>query len=166
MSHLMEDNGLSGYEIAVIGMAGRFPGARSIHEFWENLENGKESISFFSDKELAEPGGTPGLQESPNYVKAKGILEGVDCFDASFFNYTLPEAEMMDPQFRILHEFSWKALEDAGYDPETYEGYIGFYAGATTNLYWIARMLNRRIYRVLRRGYHESLLDCPDVEPF
>jgi amino acid adenylation domain-containing protein len=143
MSHLMEDNGLSGFEIAVIGMAGRFPGAQSIHEFWENLENGKESISFFSDKELAEFGGAPGLQESPNYVKAKGIFEGVDCFDASFFNYTLPEAEMMDPQFRILHEFSWKALEDAGYDPEAYEGYIGFYAGATTNLYWIARMLNR-----------------------
>jgi len=143
MSHLLEDNALSGYEIAVIGMAGRFPGARSIHEFWENLENGQESISFFSGKELSDPAGTPGLQESPNYVKAKGILEGVDCFDASFFNYTLPEAEMMDPQFRMLHEFSWKALEDAGYDPETYEGYIGFYAGATTNLYWIARMLNR-----------------------
>jgi amino acid adenylation domain-containing protein len=131
------------YEIAVIGMAGRFPGARSIHEFWENLENGQESISFFSDNELAGPGRTPGLQKSPNYVKAKGILEEVDCFDASFFNYTLPEAEMMDPQSRMLHEFSWKALEDAGYDPEAYEGYIGIYAGSTTNLFWIARMLNR-----------------------
>ncbi len=133
--------GLTGGEIAVIGMAGRFPGARSIAEFWENLKQGKESIPYFSDEELIESGNSPELLTDSHYVKAKAMMEDVDYFDPAFFNYTMLEAEMMDPQLRILHECTWQALEDAGYNPDKYEGFIGFYVGAGTNFYWLARLL-------------------------
>ncbi|MCP5103633.1 MAG: hypothetical protein GY950_09655, partial [bacterium] len=131
----------TGLEIAVIGMAGRFPGAKDIEEFWVNLKNGKESISFFTDEELREDGIDPGLLEEPNYVKASGIMEGIEYFDAAFFGYTPKEAEIMDPQIRIFHECVWGSLEDAGYDPGAYDGLIGLYAGATPNIGWQARAL-------------------------
>jgi len=126
----------TGLEIAVIGMAGRFPGARNMEEFWENLKNGIESISFFSDQELEEIRvGTP-LLKSSDYVKAKGILPDIEYFDASFFGYVPFEAELMDPQVRFFHECSWEALENAGYDPDSYDGLIGVYAGASTSFRW------------------------------
>lgn len=131
----------TGLEIAVIGMAGRFPGAKNIHRFWDDLKNGKELVSFFSAEELKEAGVEPELLNNPNYVKAYGLLEDIDCFDASFFGYTPREAEIMDPQIRIFHECVWAALEDAGYDPGTYDGLIGLYAGATLNLNWAARAI-------------------------
>jgi amino acid adenylation domain-containing protein len=128
----------TGLEIAVIGMSGRFPAAESIHEFWENLKNGVESISFFSDQELEESVLEPENSEGPNFVRAKGIIKNIEYFDASFFGYTPPEAEIMDPQLRVFHECSWEALEDAGYAPESYNGRIGVYAGASTSYYWLA----------------------------
>ena len=128
----------TGLEIAVIGMAGRFPGAAGTREFWENLKNGVESITFFSDSELEEAGGDPQLLKNTNYVKANGLLECIDRFDASFFGYTPMEASVMDPQNRIFHECVWEALEDAGYSPDTYKGLIGLYAGATPNFNWEA----------------------------
>jgi len=143
MSEIEENNPSTGYEIAVIGMAARFPGAESIERFWEIVKNGEEPVRFFTDRELTDAGVSPQLLENPNYVKAKAVLDDVDCFDASFFDYTLREAEIMDPQLRILHECSWKALENAGYNPVTYTGFIGFYVGAGTHLYWLARMLDR-----------------------
>ncbi|HLP59693.1 MAG TPA: beta-ketoacyl synthase N-terminal-like domain-containing protein, partial [Candidatus Deferrimicrobium sp.] len=115
----------SGLEIAVIGMAGRFPGAKNIAEFWDNLKNGVESISFFTDEELAAAGVDPGLLTNPNYVKAKGILEDIEYFDASFFEYTPLDATIMDPQSRFFLECSWGAMEDAGYDTDAYKGLIG-----------------------------------------
>ncbi|MCX6582110.1 MAG: amino acid adenylation domain-containing protein [Candidatus Aminicenantes bacterium] len=126
----------TGLEIAVIGMAGRFPGAPNIHRFWENIKNGIESISFFSKEELKEAGIDSQLLDNPNYVRAKGILEGSEYFDAPFFGYLPVEAEIMDPQVRIFHQCAWAALEDAGYVPETYNGLIGLYAGAVDNFYW------------------------------
>jgi acyl transferase domain-containing protein len=131
----------TGLEIAVIGMAGRFPGARHIHEFWENLKDGVESIYFFTNEELKEVGVDPGLLENPNYVKAHGVLEDIGYFDAAFFGYTPKEAEVMDPQIRIFHECVWETLEDAGYNSETYDGLIGLYAGATSMIDWEARTL-------------------------
>ncbi|MGD2085271.1 MAG: SDR family oxidoreductase [Candidatus Aminicenantes bacterium] len=131
----------TGLEIAVIGTAGRFPGAKNIHEFWNNLINGVESITFFTDEELAAVGAAPGILENPNYIKANGILEGIEYFDALFFGYTPKEAQVMDPQIRIFHEVSWTALEDAGYDSLTHDGLIGLYAGATPNFDWEARSL-------------------------
>ncbi|MDT5268241.1 MAG: hypothetical protein QOH49_427, partial [Acidobacteriota bacterium] len=114
---------------------GRFPGARSVEEFWRNLRAGVESISFFTDEELLAAGVPPALLDDPNYVRAGGTLEGVESFDASFFNYTPREAEIMDPQQRFFLECAWESLENAGYDPETYEGFIGVYAGAGASAY-------------------------------
>jgi amino acid adenylation domain-containing protein len=123
-------------EIAVIGMAGRFPGAKNIPEFWDNLKNGVESITFYSDEELKKMGVEDTLIENQNYVKAGGVIQDTDYFDASFFSYLPAEAEIMDPQMRFFHECSWEALEDAGYDPDTYKGLIGLYAGATPSFQW------------------------------
>jgi len=130
----------TGLEIAVIGMSGRFPGAKNIHQFWQNLQEGVESISFFSDEELQNQGIQPRLLEHPDYVRAKGIIEGIEYFDSNFFDYTPKEAEIMDPQVRLFHECVWEALEDAAYDPGTYPGIIGLYAGASPNMYWEGMM--------------------------
>jgi len=126
----------TGLEIAVIGMAGIFPGARDLTEFWENLKNGVETIHFFSDEELLEDGVDAAVLENPNYIKARGIIAGVEYFDASFFGYTPLEARIMDPQMRIFQQCVWHALEDAGYDPFSYNRRIGLYAGASPNFYW------------------------------
>ena len=98
-------------DIAVIGMAGRFPGAQNVSEFWHNLCEGKESITFFSDEELLAAGVDAELLHKSNYVKARGILPDIETFDAAFFDYTPREAEQMDPQLRVLHEVAWEALE-------------------------------------------------------
>ncbi|MFC2146278.1 beta-ketoacyl synthase N-terminal-like domain-containing protein, partial [Acidobacteriota bacterium] len=125
-------------EVAVIGMAGYFPGARDIDEFWENLANGIESIAFFSEAELQEAGVEPGVFEDPKYVKAHGMLEEADCFDAAFFGYIPAEAAVMDPQMRLFHQCCWEALENAGYNPYTYGEPIGLYTGASPNIEWEA----------------------------
>ncbi len=125
----------SGLDIAIIGMAGRFPGAANLDQFWRNLKAGVESISFFSDEELLAAGVDPAILNAPNYVKAGGMLEGIDLFDASFFGFTPREAEIMDPQQRLFLECAWESLESAGYDAEQYPGSIGVYAGAGMNGY-------------------------------
>jgi acyl transferase domain-containing protein/acyl carrier protein len=129
---------MTGLEIAVIGMASRFPGAKNIDEFWNNLKNGIESISFFLDKELIDANVDSELIKHPKYVKANVPLEDIEYFDSSFFGYTPKEVEIMDPQNRIFHECVWNALEDAGYIPDSYKGLIGLYAGATTSFNWKA----------------------------
>ena len=121
--------------IAIIGMSGRFPGAKDIEAFWQNLRDGVESISFFSDQELSQSDQT--LLSNPNYVKANAVLPNIEKFDASFFGYSTKEAEIMDPQQRIFLECAWEALESAGYNPETYQGLIGVYAGSGMNTYLI-----------------------------
>jgi acyl transferase domain-containing protein len=120
-------------DIAIIGVVGRFPGAKGIDEFWQNLRDGIESISFFSDEELEEAGIDPHILKDPNYVKAKGILKDVDLFDASFFGLYPREAELLDPQQRIFLECAWEALEDAGYDAETYPGLSGVFGADRMN---------------------------------
>jgi len=138
MTNVENVNIKTGLEIAVIGMAGRFPGARTIAQFWENLVNGIETIAFFSDEELQETGIDPSLLSETDYVKAKGNIPEIDYFDAAFFNYTPREAQLMDPQIRVLHECTWEALEDAGYNPGTYEEAIGMYVGASFNFKWLS----------------------------
>lgn len=127
----------TGLEIAVVGMAGRFPGANSLAAFWENLANGVDSITHFTHEELLESGVDPLVLQKPNYVKAKGFVEDIEYFDAAFFRYSEREAEIMDPQIRILQECVWEALEGAGYIPQMYEGRIGLFAGAATNYRWM-----------------------------
>ncbi|MFM7717516.1 MAG: beta-ketoacyl synthase N-terminal-like domain-containing protein, partial [Microcystis sp.] len=125
------------HDIAIIGMAGQFPGAKNLTTFWENLKNGIETISFFSEEELQESGVSSELFNQPNYVRARPILEQVEYFDSEFFGYTDREAELLDPQQRLLLECSWECLENAGYNPNTYQGSIGIFAGASMNTYLI-----------------------------
>lgn len=126
--------------IAIIGMAGRFPGARNIRQFWHNLSNGVESVSFFTDEELIASGIEPELFNNPNYVKANAVLDDIEMLDAPFFGLTPREAQMMDPQHRLLLECAWNALEHAGYDSQAYEGKIGLYAGSSMSAYMYANL--------------------------
>ena len=135
----MSTEPLNGFEVAIIGMAGRFPGAAGIGEFWKNLENGVESISFFSDDEM-EISAASGDRKHPEFVRAKGVVEGIEFFDADFFNVPAGEAEWMDPQQRVFLECAWSALEDAGYALSEYQGQICVYAGVNTNTYLLARL--------------------------
>ncbi|HXQ70499.1 MAG TPA: type I polyketide synthase, partial [Pyrinomonadaceae bacterium] len=130
--------------IAIIGMAGRFPGANNIAEYWSNLRDGVESIKFFSDEELQKAGVEASRLSSPNFIKAKGAIENGDMFDAAFFGFTPREAEIMDPQHRLFMECVWTALEDAGYDPETYKGAIGLYGGEGMNSYLLLNLMSNR----------------------
>ena len=123
--------------IAIVGMAGRFPGAGSITELWENLCNGTESIRPFTPDELTASGVTEEILKNPDYVNAGAPLEAADCFDAGFFGYLPREAELMDPQHRIFLECAWSALEDAGYDPAQYDGDIGVFGGVARNTYFL-----------------------------
>ncbi|GCE15701.1 type I polyketide synthase [Tengunoibacter tsumagoiensis] len=132
MSELNESDALE--YIAIVGMAGRFPGAKNLEEFWHNLCEGIESISFFSDEELLEYL-SPAMVNRPGYVRARGILDDVEGFDATFFGYTPREAEVMDPQHRIFLELAYHALEHAGYDSHYYSGRIGLFASSTMNTY-------------------------------
>ena len=121
--------------IAVIGMAGRFPGAGDVEAFWHNLRNGVESISFFSDEELRAVGVPESALADPGYVRARGIVEGADEFDAPFFGYSPREAEVIDPQQRLFLEHAWAAFEDAGHEPAAFPGDVGVFAGAGMNTY-------------------------------
>lgn len=130
------NNDYNGLEVAVIGMSCQFPMSKNIHEFWSNLIKKKECISFFDDKELKEGLRDPSILNNPLFIKAKGYIEDAECFDSSFFGYSDEEAEIMDPQIRLLHENTWKALEDAGYIPGENTDNIGVYITAFNNLLW------------------------------
>lgn len=121
--------------IAIIGISGRFPGANNIEEFWGNLQAGVESISQLTDEELLSAGVDPSCLDDSNYVKAGGVVEDIDLFDAGFFDFNPKEAEITDPQHRLFLECAWEALESAGYDSNRCESRIGVYAGAGFNNY-------------------------------
>jgi acyl transferase domain-containing protein/acyl carrier protein len=128
-------------DIAVIGMSGRFPGARNVEEFWRNLRDGVESVTRFSDQDLLDAGVDPAMLTDPNYVKAGAILEDIEMFDASFFGLTPREAQIIDPQHRLFLEEAWTVIERAGYDPDTYGGTIGVFAGAGISTYLLNNLL-------------------------
>ena len=143
--------------IAVIGLAGRFPGADSVEEFWENLAGGRESITFWSPEELRTAGVEPRLLDNPAYVRARGLIDGPELFDAAFFGLSPREAEIMDPQHRLLLECSWQALEHAGYDALRYQGPIGVYAGAGPNTYLLFNLNSNRDL-IESVGYYQAML--------
>ncbi len=126
--------------VAIVGMAGRFPGADDIGAFWRNLCGGVDSISRFTEAELREAGVSQSLLENPSYVGARALFRDAECFDAQFFGYNPREADLTDPQHRIFLETAWQALEDAGCDPERYPGTIGVYAGVSLNTYLLANL--------------------------
>jgi len=119
----------AGTEIAIVGMAGRFPGADDVDTFWRNLCDGVESIRDLSEQELMDAGvGAAALAES-RYVRRKGVLNDAARFDAPFFGYPPREALLMDPQQRLFLEVGWQALEHAGYDSGRFSGRIGVVGG-------------------------------------
>src|ERR1051325_3776888 len=121
--------------IAIIGMAGRFPKAKDIDAFWENMRQGRECISFFTEDELSAMG-LEFPKPDPRFLKARGLLEHADHFDAAFFGINPKEAEVMDPQQRLFLECAWEALEDAGYDSEREPRPIGVFAGTRLTTYF------------------------------
>ncbi len=155
----------NGMELAIIGMAGRFPGAKNLDEFWFNLSTGIESISFFSDEEVEATGVDPVQLKDPHYVKAGGIIEGVELFDAGFFGIYPKEAAIMDPQHRVFLECAWEALENAGYNPENYPGYIGVYAGSSMNTYLVFNLVQNREIIETVHGYQLTISNDKDFLP-
>jgi acyl transferase domain-containing protein/acyl carrier protein len=153
----MSDHDNFSIDIAVIGLAGRFPGAASVEQFWQNLIDGVEAITFFSDEELLAAGVDESALSDASSVKAGAILEDIELFDASFFGFTAREAEMMDPQHRLFLEQSWAALENAGYDASKYAGRIGVYAGESVNSYLLHNLLSQREL-IESVGYFQTLL--------
>ena len=127
-------------------MAGRFPGARNIAEFWRNLREGVESIRDRTDAELLAAGATSEDLASPDYVKRASVLDDVPMFDASFFGFSPSDASIMDPQHRHFLECAWEALEDAGHPPQRSDrrGSIGVFAGSGMNTYLIHNLLANR----------------------
>jgi len=133
-----DPNSVSFTDIAIIGMSGRFPGASTLEQFWRNLCNGVESISTFTQDSAA-----------PNLAVTGGRLEGADLFDASFFGFNPREAEITDPQHRLMLECAWAALESAGYDPDRYTGSIGVFVGASPGWYGIRLFSNPNVVEAL-----------------
>ena len=126
-------------DIAIIGFHGRFPGAANTVKLWDNLCAEIESLSRFSEDELREGGVPAQVFSNPNYVPARGILEGIDLFDAHFFGLTHHEAEDMDPQHRLFLECCFQALELAGYAGSGADYSISVFAGASTNTYFLTQ---------------------------
>ncbi|OUL24322.1 beta-ketoacyl synthase [Nostoc sp. RF31YmG] len=142
--------------IAIIGMVGRFPGARNVDEFWRNLCEGVESTTFFQDEEL-DPSIDLNLCQDPSYVKARGTIPGGETFDAAFFGINPSEAVVMDPQARVFLELVYEALENAGYESESFDGLIGLYAGCGQNTYF-ANHICGRMEIVDRIGEFQTML--------
>ena len=140
------DNHRTGLEIAIVGMAGRFPGANTIGAFWRNLCDGRESVSFFSDQEVLSAGADPAAIHEQGFVKAGAVLDDIERFDAGFFGYTPREAEVMDPQYRLFLEAAWEALEHAGYTPDMFRRPIGVYAGVGLSSYLLNNLLPNRAW--------------------
>ncbi|MBB6109293.1 amino acid adenylation domain-containing protein [Mucilaginibacter lappiensis] len=160
-------------DVAVIGMAGRFPGANTIDEFWKLLAEGRETISFFSTGEIDRS--IPiNIKNNPAYIKARGIIDGADEFDAEFFGFNPRSAELMDPQHRVFLEIAWEVLEKTGHLPQKYSGTIGVFAGCGYNTYYDnnvltnpeivektgpfqVRLLNEKDYIATRTAYQLNL---------
>lgn len=128
-------------DIAIIGMAGRFPDADDVEQFWRNIAAGKCAVRHFTDEELLRAGVSPQEFTAPNYVRAGLVLRDIDCFDASFFGFTPRDAEIMDPQQRFLLECAVEVLENAGYPNEKQAGRIGVFVGKGTSLYLLESLL-------------------------
>lgn len=130
--------------VAIVGMAGRLPGAANLDEFWRNLKNGVDSISRLDPESVLAAGASPDVVAGPDYVFARGLLADADLFDAPFFGFTPRDAETTDPQQRVLLEIAWEALESAGCDPGRYDGSVGVFAGCSLNTYLLANLMRDR----------------------
>jgi len=132
-----------GDAVAIVGMSGRFPGAASVGDFWDNLCAGREAITRFADAEL-EDSFPPEVRAAPNFVRARSVLDDIDRFDAGFFGMRAREAALTDPQHRVFLEIAWEAFENAGYDPARVGGAVGVFAGCGMNGYLLNNVLADR----------------------
>ncbi len=132
----------SGTAVAIIGWAGRFPGANDVDTFWENLCAGRDTVTFFKDDEL-DASVDSELRKQPEYIKARGIIEGAEKFDAAFFGFSPREAELMDPQQRVMLEVAWQALENSGCTATDRNRLVGIYAGMGNSTYYHDNVLTR-----------------------
>lgn len=130
--------------VAIVGVAGRFPGAASVDEYWRNLAGGVESITHLSHDQLTAAGINPTLFANPDYVAARSILDDAAMFDAPFFGYTPRDAELTDPQHRVFLEVCWEALESAGFDPARTPKPVGVFAGCGMNTYLLSNLMRDR----------------------
>jgi phthiocerol/phenolphthiocerol synthesis type-I polyketide synthase E len=126
--------------VAVIGLAGRFPGARNPKEFWHNLLAGEVSVRRLSPDELTAAGVAEAEFTADDYVPVRGVIDDAEFFDAELFGVPAREAEIMDPQHRILLTCAWEAMEDAGYAPRSAPGRVAVFAGCSPNSY-VTRVL-------------------------
>ena len=163
MNHSESVRNLDG--IAIIGIAVRMPGAADVREFWQNLKSGTESISVFTQEELLEAGVSPDLLEDPNLVPAKGVLDNAEMFDANFFGISPHEAELMDPQHRVLMECAWAAMEDAGYVAEQYPGRISIFTSAGMNSYLPLNLMSNPGLTDKVGGFALSIYNDKDFVP-
>lgn len=138
-------------DIAIIGISCKFLQSENLNQFWKNLKEGNELIQFYTDEELIKSGIDPAILSNPDFVKIKTFIENSDSFDYPFFSYTKDEANLMDPQIRVLHEQVWLAVEDAGYNPLTYKEKVGVYTAAADNFNWVA---------------HSLMSDNKNIDPF
>ncbi|MBS1694729.1 MAG: acyltransferase domain-containing protein [Actinobacteria bacterium] len=145
--------------IAVVGMAGRFPGANSVTEFWDNLRRGEESIVTLSEGQLSAEGIGADTLANPSYVKRAPLLEGYDEFDADYFGFPPQAARMLDPQQRQFLQCAWHALEDSGYDPATYDGAIGVFGCSSVSTYLLGNILSHHDPNVMGQGASFELLN-------
>src|SRR5690606_11097324 len=142
--------------VAIVGMAGRFPRAANLDEYWRNIRDGVECLTFVTDDELLAAGVDALLLADPRYVRSRGVIDGSDLFDANFFGYSPREAEIMDPQHRLFLEAAWSALEHAGYAPGVARD-VGVYAGASLTSYLITSLLiNPEL--MLAAGSYQAML--------
>ena len=162
-----------GNDVAIISMAGRFPGANDLEAYWKVLAEGRETTSFFSKDEL-DVSIPEEIKNDPDYVKARGIIDDADKFDAEFFGFNPRSAELTDPQQRLFLELAWEVLEDSGYLPQKYNGLVGVFAGCGYNTYFTnnvlanpeiadqagkfnVRLLNEKDYIATRTAYQLNL---------
>lgn len=136
----------SGEAVAIIGMAGRFPGAATTDELWQGLLDGVESVRRFSDEEMADAGVSPEGIASPGRVPRGADLADADLFDADFFGVTQRDARLMDPQHRVFLTCAWQALEDAGLASHHAGGPVGVFASTSMSTYLIANVLRSAEY--------------------
>ena len=138
-------------DIAIVGFAGRFHGSKDVREFWGNLVAGNELLYRFNEEELIARGVENTTLSHPDYVPVESMIDNVESFDYTFFGYTRDEANAMDPQIRMMHELVWTALEDAGYNTDTYAGKVGAFLSASEHMNWLA---------------HTATINSDNVNPF
>jgi amino acid adenylation domain-containing protein len=153
-----------GGAIAIIGMAGRFPGAADVNTLWRNLCEGIEGITIFTDAQLAAAGAAS-VSGHPNHVPAFGALADIELFDAGFFGLSPREAELTDVQHRLLLECAWTALEHAGHDPATEDRRYGVFAGVGMNRYLLNNLMSHRDLLEQADGYQLMLGNDKDFAP-